>query len=154
MLYFYKNKLITVDFIVSSNWDPHTSSNINTIEMVQRKAARFVMNNWSRLSSVTSMINLLEWTTLQVRRQQAKIVMLYRISHSLVAIPFTIPYFIPAAHHGRGHSQKLQQPATRINTYKYSYFPSVVPLWNSLDQSIVGAPTITTFKERLKHHQF
>jgi hypothetical protein len=37
-------------------WDPPTQRNINALERVQRREARFVMNNYRQTSSVTSMI--------------------------------------------------------------------------------------------------
>ena len=43
----------------SSAWNPYTKRNINKIEMVQHRAARFVLHDYSRLSHVTRMINQL-----------------------------------------------------------------------------------------------
>ena len=40
----------------SSVWDPHTSRNIKKVEAVQRRAARFIMNDYGRKSSVTAML--------------------------------------------------------------------------------------------------
>ena len=40
----------------SSVWDPYTQKNINQLEMVQRRAARFVFKNYSRHVSVTALI--------------------------------------------------------------------------------------------------
>ena len=42
-------------------WSPHTAANINKLEAVQRRAARFVMSNYDRHSSVTNMISVLQW---------------------------------------------------------------------------------------------
>jgi hypothetical protein len=51
-----------------SIWDPYTHDNIpvhvNKLEMVQRRAARYVQNNYHNTSSVTSMIDTLDWPTL------------------------------------------------------------------------------------------
>ena len=53
----------------SSVWDPHTQRNINRVEQVQRRAARyFFTNNYSSTSSVTAMLERLEWETLPQRR--------------------------------------------------------------------------------------
>ena len=54
------------------------------IEMVQRRAARFVSNNYRRISSVTEMISTLGWDTLEKRRDLARLRMMYRILHHLV----------------------------------------------------------------------
>ena len=35
-------------------WFPHTQYNIHSVEMIQQKAARFVFNDFTRLSSVSS----------------------------------------------------------------------------------------------------
>ena len=49
-------------------WNPHTQSNINKIEMVQHRAARFVYKDYSQYSHVTTMIKSLGWDTLEQRR--------------------------------------------------------------------------------------
>ena len=41
----------------SSVWDPYTAENINKLEGVQRRSARFVCNKYSRKESVTSMLD-------------------------------------------------------------------------------------------------
>jgi hypothetical protein len=40
-------------------WDPPTQRNINALERVQRRGARFVMNNYRQTSSVTGMMSQL-----------------------------------------------------------------------------------------------
>ena len=74
-------------------WDPITQKNITELERVQRKAARFVMGDYKTTSSVRSMLEHLKWPTLEERRKRAKVTMLYRIIHQVVAIPAQ-PYLI------------------------------------------------------------
>ena len=57
----------------SSVWDPHTLTNINILEMVQRRAARFVVNDHNRDSSVSNIISKLEWPSLQIRRMNNRL---------------------------------------------------------------------------------
>ncbi len=52
----------------SSVWSPHTQKNIIKLESVQRRSARYVMNDFSHNSSVTAMMHHLEWQTLEIRR--------------------------------------------------------------------------------------
>ena len=68
-------------------WSPHTQSDINTVEMLQRKAARFVFNNFSRSSSVSNMLERLGWAALGQRRNQLTLLMFYKIIHKLVEVP-------------------------------------------------------------------
>ena len=49
----------------SSVWDPHTHEKIHAIEMVQRRAARYVKRNYRNTSSVGDMLNVLNWRTLE-----------------------------------------------------------------------------------------
>ena len=68
--------------------DPTTQTLIQTLENVQRRAARFVINDYiSRtLGCVTSMLTSLEWQTLEQRRRISRLVMMYKIQHQLVDI--------------------------------------------------------------------
>jgi len=56
--------------------------------MSQRKAAKFVFNNYSRYSSVTSMLHQLNWDSLEQRRTKATITMLYKIIDNIVSVNF------------------------------------------------------------------
>jgi hypothetical protein len=49
-------------------WDPHTKSQIHQLEMVQRRAARYTCNRYHNTSSVTEMLQTLNWPTLEKRR--------------------------------------------------------------------------------------
>ena len=60
-------------------WSPHTKKNIQILEAVQRRAARFVKNDYSNFSSVTAMMQDLEWPTLEERRWVIKVTMLFKI---------------------------------------------------------------------------
>jgi len=46
-------------------WDPYQKYLIHDIEKIQRHAARWVMSDYSTYSSVTEMLKLLEWPTLE-----------------------------------------------------------------------------------------
>ena len=49
----------------STVWSPYVKSDIERLEMVQRKAARFIYNNFSAYSSVSSMLSQLNWQSLE-----------------------------------------------------------------------------------------
>lgn len=46
------------------------------VESVQRRSARFVMNDHRQTSSVTSMLNTLQWQLISERRTRCKAVMM------------------------------------------------------------------------------
>ena len=55
----YKILVRSIIEYASTIWDPYTITSINKIEMVQRRAARFVCNDFSRRSSVTAILQAL-----------------------------------------------------------------------------------------------
>ena len=42
-------------------WDPHTAQDVNKLEMVQRRYARYTSWDYGRTSSVTAMLKTLGW---------------------------------------------------------------------------------------------
>ena len=141
-------------------WSPHTRCNIEKIESVQRRA---VLNDWAwpgaqipaptqphayTKGSSSSMLQYLGWNSLENRRTQSGLVMMYKIVHGLVAIPAT-PYLLPVLHDTRGHSSKFLVPSARVNAYRFSYFPVTIMSWNSLSAHVVRSPSVQSFKARL-----
>ena len=49
------------------------------LEMVQRRAAQYVLNRFNYLSSVDEMLQELQWNTLEERRKKDRLVMFYKI---------------------------------------------------------------------------
>ena len=127
-------------------WAPYHHIDIYQLEAVQRRAARFAMKCYDRYQSVTDMLRSLEWPTLVQRRDHSKIIMMYKIVHNIVHIQPDIPLTYPDAVNTRGHHLNMQQPATRIDAYLHSFFPSAVKLWNSLPSNLIDSPFLDNFK--------
>ena len=57
------------------------------LERVQRKAARFYLQNYNRTASIIDMLRELEWDNLEMRRKKDRLLsLMYKLSHSLVDI--------------------------------------------------------------------
>ena len=54
-------------------WAPHTNCQIVTLEKIQCKAARFVCINYSKYDSVTDMLTLLNWASLEQRKTKPNV---------------------------------------------------------------------------------
>ena len=52
----------------------------------------------------------------------------------------------------RGHSRKLIKHRSRLNIRSTFFSKRVVSDWNSLPESVVSAPNMNTFKNRLDAH--
>ena len=74
----YKTLIRPQAKFASCIWDPYLKGSIKQVENVQRQSARFVKSDYSRESSVTSMLTNLQWESLSARRSNAGLVMAYR----------------------------------------------------------------------------
>ena len=54
---------------------------------MQRRAARYVTNNYSNYTGVSEMLTHLQWMSLNNQRESLKIIMLNKITQQLVDIP-------------------------------------------------------------------
>ena len=73
----------------SSVWEPYTKRLINKLESVQRRAARFCLNDFRSKSPgcVTNMEWKLEWESLTDRRQTRRLVIFHKAVHGHLSIP-------------------------------------------------------------------
>ena len=76
-------------------------------------------------SGVTRMIYL---PTLEQRRNKAKLITMYKILNGNLEVP--TDDFLPNQHLSR--ERYFNQLQTVINSYKFSFFHSVLRLWNAL----------------------
>ena len=144
----------------STVWSPHTDLDINKLESVQRRAARWETRDYQYTSSVSSMLQDLNWRTLDQRRIDSRLVLLYKVTYDLVAIPASdylirntrpkkSPDSVPTDHNSKrllqihllsSDNNTLEHPTTPhthpayLGTVQYSCLPGS-PL-HSLDTSI------------------
>jgi hypothetical protein len=128
-------------------WNPHTDRNVNTLEKVQRRAARFVCGDYRRTTSVTGLLQHLGWQSLEHRRLLSQVTLMYKIHTGLVDIVF--PDMIQPACSAITrycHSQKLQHIQCNILVFRYSLFPRMIPVWNSLPAAAITAIDVENFQ--------
>lgn len=125
----------------STVWSPHWADEIQQIEAVQRRAARFIVRDYSYCSSPTQMLHQLNLPTLEQRRHIARATMMYKVVNQLVAIP-SEPYLLPKP---RGNPLHFIPPHSRVNAHLYSFFPQAVRIWNNLGET-VNSPSLEAFK--------
>lgn len=129
----------------SEIWSPHTQTQIDQVENVQRRAARWIKSDYNRTSSVTNMLNSLQLRRLDLRRIDARLSLFYKIHHNLVAIPVTdylTPMNRPARH---SHTLSYRLITATTDYYKYSFFPRTVYHWNQLAPMVAHLPTLEQF---------
>jgi len=134
-------------------WDPYTQKNIWELEMVQRRAARFVVSNYSREpGTVTNIMTDLQWPTLESRRMVSRLCLLHKAIHNQVAV--TLPPYItqPTRHTRQSHQQRYLQVRTNTKTHQYSFFPRTIKEWNGLPPNILAINEADLFKTAVSSH--
>ena len=129
-----------------SVWDPYHEKDIAKLEKVQRNAARFVKNDYTRQSSVTSIMQDLNWKPLHLRRRESRLVLFYKIVNNLVAIPPENHLIKNQRNLRNTHNQQYEHKRVQIDPFKFSYFPRTIIDWNSLSKQEVACQSLGKFK--------
>jgi hypothetical protein len=114
--------------------------------MVQRRAARYVKKGYHNTSSVTEMLQQLQWTSLEARRRQARLVLLFKISNNLVKIDPTSKLIPPKRLSRNMHDRSFQIPASSTTLRRKSFYPRTIREWNPLPANVATAGSLETFK--------
>lgn len=116
-------------------WSPYTTTQINTIEMVQRRAARFVKGNYQWTASVTEMLRSLQWESLRSRREKLSLGLFDRF-HMTCNFKLIANICKPnlRKQRRRDHSNPLIEMRARTDTYYWSFFLRAIRQWNSLPE--------------------
>ena len=96
----------------------------------------------------------LQWRTLEQRRTDCRLVLLFQIIHGLVQIPAT-NYLQPSLNttSRKNHNYTYQQCSTRTNYFKYSFFPYTTVIWNNPPYQLVNSPSVISFKAQVSKLQ-
>ena len=139
----------------SAIWDPHTKRNNYKVEMVQRRAARWTMNDCARTTNVSSLLHELDWQTHEERRSVARLCLFYKVVNGLVAVPLP-DYIQPRTHRISKYcySMTFCQIHTGKDSYKYSFFPLAIVQWNTLPETAVTSSSLDSFKAEIGKLQF
>ena len=106
----------------STVWSPHTATYITKLEAVHRRSACRATRDYQCASSVTQMMKDLNWRTLEQRRIDSGLTLMYKITYDLVAIP-AADYLIPNTRQSRHNHQLAYRQIPTLKDYnKFTFF--------------------------------
>ena len=119
-------------------WNPHMHKDIKLLENVEKFAIRMITKRWD--CGYQELLDMVALPSLETRRLQSSLCMLYKIVHNLCYFPSHI--ITPRSNVSQRTDRRLllHQPFARTNTFMYSFVPRSVRVWNSLPEQIVTAP--------------
>ena len=131
-------------------WDPHLAKDINKLENIQRRSARFVKGDYRTTSSVTQMLQELGWQDLQSRRRDLRLALLYKVVMGHVGIQPDNVGLVAADDRTRAkHRFKFRAVGTSTQAFRHSFAVRTVGDWNSLPSHVVEQSTTASFKAEL-----
>ena len=122
--------------------------------MVQRRAARWVKKEYGTTTSVTAILNNLEWSTLSKRRQHSRLILFFKFLHQDPPtiripqhyLPFTLTHCTRQTHHLR-----YIPPSSTTTYFQKSFFPQTIIDWNKLPNDIIEIDTLDQFTHSLSY---
>ena len=90
------------------------------------------------------MLDVLGWTPVSQRRQEARLILFYKIIIGLAQVPFE--GVLVEAYKGtrRKHNMKFRQIGHTTSQYGQSIFPKTISAWNGL--AFAEAPSLAVFR--------
>ena len=126
------------------------------LEQVQHRAARFVTRTYTREKGcLTNALKLLNWPTLEKRRQVARLTLMYKCLTNQAAINI-----LCYVHHQSSLNTRASHPLKFIplqpscDTYKYSFWPRTIIDWNSLQSDYLTLDSTAKFKATVSDYIF
>ena len=128
-------------------WDPYRIKQINKLEMINKRAARFITGNFVREHGNTNKnMETLGWSPLSERRAKIKLIMFYKIQSNQVHIATDNLIENPRK------PLNFLIPYSSVDAHLYSFYPSTIRLWNSLPASLKSSSSVSAFKSSLDKH--
>ena len=126
-------------------WSPHTKKNILALELVQRRATKFIVG---RDLSYHERLRKLHLIPLMYRRLISDLVFLLKCIKSIGDVDvFSYVSFRSCGRPLRNIDHlTLQVPFSRTEAFKNSYFIRVTRLWNNLSLRIRELETLSLFR--------
>ena len=116
-------------------WNPHTFSQVKSLERAQHSAARFVK---------------IGWPTLERRRIIKQATTFYKILNNIIEITPPPPALLTRSR-TRG---PYIAPKCRINAMVFSFYPRAIRIWNMIPSKITNIKNPKSFQEAIMELPF
>jgi len=130
-------------------WSPHTVMDIKKIEKVQARMCRMIPELKGR--SYQEQLSDLGILSLETRRLRYQLIMIYKMCKGFINMDPSELFDMKNDRRLRGHAMNIVQKHANTSNRLNFFSVSAIPIWNSLSQYDVDAPTVLAFKSRLSN---
>lgn len=138
----------------SAVWDPYTKQNIDKLEAVQKRAARFILNDYKSRTPgcATQMVKDLGLEPLTTRRKARRLCIFQKSRLGQLSLPIG-KLLQPVQRQSRHHHPDSYTPiSTHKDCYKHSFVPKTICDWNSLPPNLITITDPINFKTAISNH--
>lgn len=132
-------------------WRPYLRKDIDRVEKVQRRATKMVHGLHHK--SYEDRLKELNMYSLEERRERGDMIETYKYLTGRNRVQENTIFKRKRCSRTRGHGMKLEGGRFRGNMRKNFFTERVVDKWNTLPEEVVGAETITGFKNAWDRHK-
>ncbi len=137
-------------------WNPHLKMDVSRLERVQRYFTRRLFARCKLpYVSYKERLNLLNLEPLNLRRLHIDLIQYFKMIRKYSNLSSTKFFQLASMGGGvtgqtRGHPYKIRVQAVRVDVRKHIFSNRAILAWNSLSKDTVCAPSIFSFKKKLK----
>lgn len=130
----------------SSVWDPSYTTLVHSLEMVQRRGARFVhgVRRYDPTVSVSHLLKGLNWTSLHHRRRERRLRFFHKIVHGSSQALKRLTHRVRPLISKRRAPRCIQEHASK-NVRRQAFLPRSLKDWNSLPQCLLTMDSSVSF---------
>jgi hypothetical protein len=128
-------------------WRPNLKKHINQLEKVQRRATKCIPSLQNL--PYEERLQRLKLPSLEYRRARGDMIQTYKILNNIDALDPGNFFELCNNNRTRGNSQKIVKQRFKTEIRKNVFSNRVVNNWNSLPESVISAPSLNSFKNRL-----
>jgi ribonuclease P/MRP protein subunit RPP40 len=126
-------------------WRPKFAKDLKILEDVQRRATKLAPS--LKKVHYEKRLQVLELTTLSDRQDRGDLIQIYKLAHGLESVNLLNPPIFRNSR-TRGHSLRYTKELA-IRVPRSNFITNrIAEKWNGLNESVVNAPTVNSFKAR------
>ena len=133
-------------------WGGAHDSDICKLERIHVDGMRLITGATAR-SNIAKLFIDTGFSQIKHHYEQSTLVMIYKVKHNLA--PNYLKDLLPPrncdyVNYNLRNNQDIKVPYTRLETFRRSFIPSAIKLWNTLSIEYRSCPSVTDFKKLLK----
>ena len=138
-----------IEFCVQA-WNPYYAKDIDLLEKIQHRATKLVPDLCKL--PYEERLKQLHLYSLYCRRQRGDLIETFKILKNFLNVDSSNFFTLSSTTFTRGHDFKLFKSRSKLLVRSNFFTNRIINQWNSLPPSVINAPSISVFKNRLDQY--